>query len=231
MFQIHTHPPPRPAGLLESPQQSPAKAVPSETPPKALRPNAPPGAPLQMDDVAQIPPGPEGQPVTAPLTSVAQTRKRVQMIVERSFPHLKGVPIVVEPFEGGDVFFQSNLKIKTLLNPWAETTYRIQVNPVVFEKGLPLDAADAILAHELAHTQSYVDQGFWGLLLGALSQILPFLEKKIEHETDHAAIDRGYGPGLIAYRRWQENHIGPARRERVRDVYLTPETIKEHLGH
>lgn len=161
------------------------------------------------------------------LTSLNQVQDLVGELVENSFPELKGKEIAVRPFRSDDSFFESQPSIVSILNIFSPVSYRINVNPTVFEKDLPLSAARAILAHELCHTLEYVNRGLWGML-DALSTVFHRGHRiHNERETDMETLNRGFHQGLSEYRTWIYPQLTPEDEKEKRQVYFSPEEIAE----
>lgn len=153
--------------------------------------------------------------------SRADVSRYLQRVQQRSFPELEGRHLEVGLFSEADSFFQSNFEPLSLLTP--RPRYRIEVNPALLSDPCPPEALEAVLAHELSHTLDYQRGGPAGVLgigLWLLSDTPAY-----EHRTDLQAILRGYGPGLIAYRRWLYARLDPEQLARKRATYYTPEQI------
>ena len=107
--------------------------------------------------------------------------------------------------------------------------YTLLVNPKA--SGLATTdpaAVEAIVAHELEHISSYTRHNRWRML-GLVRLIKLSSETRWERATDERAIARGYGAGLIRYRRWLYGVVSPKVAARKRRVYLTPEEIEQRL--
>ena len=153
-----------------------------------------------------------------------QDVERLLMRVRQdSFPELQKKRLKLGQFQEADAYFQSNFNVPTLLSSAPE--YVVEVNPALWQRGCPKFAVEGILAHELSHTLDYVEGGIPGII-GVGWQFLSFESlRRYEHRTDLRAIFRGYGSGLIAYRRWIYAQLTPAQLERKRAVYYQPHEI------
>ena len=122
-------------------------------------------------------------------------------------------------------FLESNFTIGRFL--FGIPSYRIGVNPLVFKKGIPADALEAILAHELVHTEDYYNGS-------TLRTIIPIgykvsrKKKRIQYErkTDLKTIMYGYGKGLISYKNFQYPLLNKEQLAKKKKEYLTPEEIE-----
>lgn len=143
---------------------------------------------------------------------------RLRKIQQRSFPELEHSRISVGYFQEADSFFQSNLE------PCGELTgkrvYHIEVNPDWFEQPGSDQALEAVLAHELSHSLDFDREGPASVIWRLITD-LPSYERR----TDLQAIFRGYGPGLIAYRRWLYARLDAEQLARKRLNYYQPEEI------
>ncbi|MBF2054173.1 MAG: hypothetical protein IGS03_12045 [Candidatus Sericytochromatia bacterium] len=157
------------------------------------------------------------------LQSMAQVEQILQELVQSAFPELVKEKLVLQPLQSRDVFFQSNFKPLSVLSQ--KPVYVIQVNPALFERQLPLPAARAILAHELAHTLDYHRHGLGGLAKVGW-QVL-FHNQHYEYRTDLQAIARGFGEGLIAYREWVYQQIPAADLAKKQKTYYQPAQIRQ----
>ncbi len=166
----------------------------------------------------------------ATLQDPGQVEALIASIVDTSFPELSGVRITLAPLSSPSVYFASQPHAGSWLSPFAKTRYLIRVNPRVYDADpsvppLPLQAAEAILAHELAHTLGYVEGGSAGILRAGLEQLSLRSLIRSERRTDLVAVSRGYADGLVAYRRWIYPTLNAEQEERKRAIYLSPEEI------
>ncbi len=198
---------------------------------RAPRPESPqPGLSIRdrvessiIPDPGLIPPPSEAKT----LRSLAQVDQIVSELVEDHFPELQGEEIKVGAFRSEDSFFESQPSIASILNIFTPISYRVNVNPAVFEKDLPLSAARAILAHELCHTLEYVTRGLWGML-DALTTVFHRGHRiHNERETDMETLARGFHQGLADYREWIYPQLSPEDEKEKRKVYFSPEEIAE----
>lgn len=140
-------------------------------------------------------------PANTPVPTVRDMKHIETMmkeVLKDSFPELKDIQIKIQPLHEDAFYFASNFEPLSLFTP--SPLYIIQANSKMFSAKLPTPAARAILAHELAHTLDYVKGGIPGII-GIGIKVLN--ENRVyEHRTDLQAIYRGYGIGLIDYRKW-----------------------------
>lgn len=95
----------------------------------------------------------------------------------------------------------------------------------------PRDALIGLFAHELAHMVSYHRRS----VLGRMSFIWNYYfskaaRRKVEHEADRIAIERGYGEELVLIRTLAIRDYGEERVERMRGVYYWPETLESIIS-
>ena len=95
----------------------------------------------------------------------------------------------------------------------------------------PRDALVGLFSHELAHMVSYHRRS----LLDRISFIWNYYfskaaRRKVEHEADRIAIERGYGEELVLIRTLAIRDYGEERVERMRGVYYWPETLESIIS-
>jgi hypothetical protein len=156
--------------------------------------------------------------------AVERLRARIVDVRNASFPELSTLPLEVEPFTSDRVFFMSNVDVVAALD--GALVLRLLVNVAVLQNGPSEAAIDAILAHELAHSLDYAER-FSGAGRAGLLGLLPMLvwppaEEDVERRTDLVAVARGYGLGLIAYRRWLYATLPAEAVLEKRRVYYSP---------
>ena len=100
----------------------------------------------------------------------------------------------------------------------------IFVNPQVFEKNAPADSIRAIIAHELAHAAYYRRHNRFELF-GLISLESKSFTARFERGADLQAIRRGYGAGLIEYRKWLYRNIPAEKIAAKKRDYFSPEEI------
>ena len=107
--------------------------------------------------------------------------------------------------------------------------YTLLVNPKASGLAATDPAAiEAIIAHELEHISSYTSHPRWRMLnLVRLMKVSSQI--RWARAADERAMKRGYGAGLIRYRRWLYGMVSPQVAARKRRVYLTPEEIEQRL--
>lgn len=157
-----------------------------------------------------------------PVASMEDVQAMLKEVISESFPELNQASLSLAPLHDDAVFFQSNFKPLSLLKRHKE--YIIQVNPELFQRKLPREAAKAILAHELSHTLDFKSGGLPGVL-GVGLKLLTHPEC-YEHRTDLQAISRGYGKGLIAYRQWIYTQIPAKDLAKKQATYYQPHEIQ-----
>jgi hypothetical protein len=103
--------------------------------------------------------------------------------------------------------------------------YIILVNPQFFVKNAPENGIRSILAHELAHVLYYAERSRFELL-GLIKLSSKDFAQKFERGADLEAMARGYGEGLIEYRKWLYQNIPPKNLEEKKRNYFSPEEIE-----
>lgn len=177
---------------------------------------------------------PHAPDALAPGAAVLEDRQQVEALIEglieRSFPELAGAQVSLRELSSPSVYFASQPHVGSWLSPLAPTRYLIRINPRVYAPDpatppLPLAAAEAILAHELAHTLDYVQGGTPAILRAGLAQLGGAALARSERRTDLIAIARGYADGLALYRSWIYPTLTERAEAKKRTVYLSPEEI------
>ena len=87
-----------------------------------------------------------------------------------------------------------------------ERTYQIVVSnkikkelePVLFNN-LPLEEQVGVIGHELSHVADYIEKNTFQILEIAIMYKVHAFKSKIEHETDHRAVEHGFGLPLHSY--------------------------------
>ncbi|HHO52462.1 MAG TPA: hypothetical protein ENK18_16730, partial [Deltaproteobacteria bacterium] len=150
----------------------------------------------------------------------------ITALIADAFPELADARVTIRELSSRSVNFTSQPHLGSWLSPFARTRYLIRINPRVYASDpsappLPLDAAEAILAHELAHTLDYVQGGSPAILRAALAQLGPGALARSERRTDLVAISRGYAAGLARYRTWIYPTLSARAEARKRKIYLS----------
>lgn len=87
---------------------------------------------------------------------------------------------------------------------------------------------EGMLAHELAHLESYSKMSFLGFIIFAVRYgISEKYRTKTERETDIRAIDKGFGNELLAFREYRLNSASEKEVEILNKNYLSVEEIEE----
>jgi len=151
------------------------------------------------------------------------TRALVVEVIAASFPELTKYRLTINSFNGDTTYFKTRFSISDYL------TFRglkivMSVNPCVYALGAPPDGLRAIIAHELAHADYYRRKNVFGLI-GLIRLADGGSVAKFERKTDLVAIERGYGEGLIKYRRWLYENVPEGNLASKKRDYFTPEEI------
>ncbi len=155
--------------------------------------------------------------------TVVETREITARIVSKSFPKLAGREIDVTAFESATTFFKNRFSITHYLS-FRGTRIMLSVNPCVFKLDAPPDGIEAIIAHELAHAENYVERNAIELL-GLITLMGGDSLARFERRMDLVTIARGYAPGLIEYRQWLYRNVTESQAEKKRRNYFSPEEI------
>jgi hypothetical protein len=176
--------------------------------------------------------GPVDSGCPKPVAPTTVTRREVErelaVVVNQSFPELRGVDIAVEEIHSKSDFFTSGYDPETVLKKGPSRSYRVYVNPRLFQSPPSEAALQAALAHELIHILDYTRLSPVALEKFTLKYATGD-NSKYERATDQSALERGYGCGLIEYRRWLYAHVSPATEAAKRRNYLTPDEIEEWM--
>lgn len=143
--------------------------------------------------------------------------------VRPAFPALDGLNLVLEPYEADDDFYRA--VPRDVWKAPRERTYVVMVNAKACADAPPAEAERAILAHELAHLESYAAMGRRQLLgLGWEYWRRPEggAVEAFEKQADRRAVAAGRAAGLAAYREWLYSRLPPERAAVKRRLYLTP---------
>lgn len=155
--------------------------------------------------------------------AIEKTRKLVNEVRGNSFLEIADAKIKIETFKSESNFFKARFSISRYL-----TLRRLQiiiyVNPSVFDRNAPGAALRAVIAHELAHALYYKREN-WFELLGLVRLTSGRFTREFERKADLMAISRGYGEGLLEYRRWLYGNIPADKIESKRRTYFSPEEI------
>ncbi len=157
-------------------------------------------------------------------SAIEKTRRLLGEIIEKSFPELDAGKIKVKAFRSRSNFFKARFSLTRYLT-FRSVRTTVFVNPLVFERDAPEQGVRAILAHELAHALYYKEKNRLELL-GLVSLIKDGFTAKFERRTDLAAIKRGWGEGLIAYREWLYKNVPPENLAAKKRDYFTPEELR-----
>ncbi len=157
--------------------------------------------------------------------SPADIEASLRAVQANLFPELDGVDIALGSMTSDTDYFVSNLELDTFEYAPLERSYLVLHNEAIFEVPPPHDAVVAILAHELKHVVDYTELDSAGLAEFALWYATEDTAA-YERETDEHALELGCGTGLIAYREWLYERIGPEATEAKRRTYYTPEEIE-----
>jgi hypothetical protein len=152
----------------------------------------------------------------------------VNRVLTASFPELSKAPIHIKELESASDFFRARPRLIDFFLA-RRMHYTLLIDPKASGLAFTDPAAiEAIIAHELEHISSYTSHPRWRML-GLVRLMKLSSEIRWERAADERAIRRGYGAGLIRYRRWLYGVVSPEVAARKRRVYLTPEEIEQRL--
>lgn len=157
-------------------------------------------------------------------SAIKATEKIASEILPNSYPEIKSRKIRYKTFESDSNFFKARFSYGRFLT-FQRMRHLIYVNPKVFKQGAPEKGIQAILAHELAHVLYYTKKNRLELL-GLASLMSKSFTQKFERKADLEAISRGYGEGLIIYRRWLYKNIPQKKLMEKKRNYFSPEEIE-----
>lgn len=144
-----------------------------------------------------------------------------------SYPRLDGLNLVLETFDSKEDFYRARPRSAWRLP--RDRVYAIFVNRTACDDPPPPAAERSILAHELAHLDSYSVMGRRALLkLGweYLAHPEGHAVETVEKAADDTVIKLGLASGLAEYREWLYPRISPQAAERKRRLYRTPEELR-----
>jgi len=170
--------------------------------------------------------------VTAQTDVIQKTQGIVREVIEKSYPELKNKQIEIKVFKSESDYFQARFSFFRHLT-FQKMRYLILVNPKIFERSAPTAGIRSIIAHELAHILYYAERNRFELL-GLVKLSSKTWTRKFERRADLESIARGYGNGLIEYRKWLYQNIPPKKTEEKKRNYFSPEEIElmlEMLRH
>jgi hypothetical protein len=155
--------------------------------------------------------------------NISWALSRIQGTVAKSFPELRGADVQIREFRSDSDYFRTRFGIPQFVFG-RQMRYLIFVNPRAVDAGVPKEAVDAILAHELEHIVWFQNRKRIRLLeLVRLSSSTYTI--RFERDTDLRTIRRGYASGLREYRIWLYRNIPAGKVARKKRTYLTPEEI------
>ena len=156
-------------------------------------------------------------------SAIERTRKLVNEVRGRSYLEIAEAKIKIETFKSESNFFKARFSITRYLT-FRRLQIIIYVNPAVFDRNAPETALRAVIAHELAHALYYKRKN-WFQLLGLVRLTSGKFTREFERKADLMAISRGYGEGLIEYRRWLYGNLPADKIDSKRRTYFSPEEI------
>lgn len=156
-------------------------------------------------------------------SALERARQLVEEVRAASFPELAQADIQVQLFDNDSDYFRTRFAFPQFLSE-RRMRYLLRVNPRVFALNAPDDGIRAIIAHELGHVL-WFQQRNRIRLPGLVRLSAQVFTARFERRTDLIAIARGYGDGLIAYRRWLYQHIPSKKLPEKQRNYFSPEEI------
>lgn len=144
--------------------------------------------------------------------------------VRRSYPELVHVDIRLRTFNSDSDFLRTRIDISHYFS-FRSMRYYIEVNSELFSLHAPNEAVRAILAHELEHVLWLARRNRISLL-SLVRLASQGYRMRFERGADLRAIVRGFGPGLVSYRKWLYANINLKHLAEKRRDYFSPEEIE-----
>lgn len=165
-------------------------------------------------------------PVLALAASACLARLSAEVAsVRASFPDLEGKSVRVErlehPVDRGRAWVEGALRAP------ARRVYLVRLNESLCAENAPSEAVRGLIAHELAHLESYaratplgLTRLLWEHLRGGEA------EARVEKDADRAAAAAGHARELAAYRDWLYPRLSPEARAAKERTYLSAEELR-----
>lgn len=154
--------------------------------------------------------------------------KMVDILIEESFPELKGVSITPKLIQNPAVFLATDIEISSVL--MGEREYVLYLNKRLWTHPISDLALKGILAHELVHFTDYEKMNPLELAAFYIQYLLSDeYGAKYERATDLESFDRGYAIGIKAFRFWLYEQITPEAKALKETNYYTPAEIDDWL--
>lgn len=170
-----------------------------------------------------------GEPIFQIRQSSDDIKKTFQRVKQQSFPELDGERISYLSFLSKSSYFQTRFSVWNLF--WgASRKYSLMYNRRLEKTDVPIEALEAIMAHELVHIVYYKqhrNRQLWKLIPKYLNKNF---RRDFERETDKESIRRGYAEGLIAYREWLYPRLSINQLKIKKYTYLNPEEIRDYAA-
>lgn len=154
-----------------------------------------------------------------------KTKKLISEFIDKSFPELSAVKIVVKTFESDSNYFNSRFSIGRFMT-LRKMRYLIYINPQDFNKNAPSEGVEAIVAHELAHVLYFRERNRFELI-GLVALANKSFATSFEHKTDLVAIERGFGHGLKQFREWLYKNVPQRVLKRKNETVFPLKIIRE----
>ena len=154
--------------------------------------------------------------------------KMVDILIEESFPELKGVSITPKLIQTPAIFLATDIEISSVL--MGEREYVLYLNKRLWTHPISDLALKGILAHELVHFTDYEKMNPLELAAFYIQYLLSDeYGAKYERATDLESFDRGYAIGIKAFRFWLYEQITPEAKVLKETNYYTPAEIDDWL--
>jgi hypothetical protein len=154
--------------------------------------------------------------------------KMVDILIEESFPELKGVSITPKLIQNPAIFLATDIEISSVL--MGEREYVLYLNKRLWTHPISDLALKGILAHELVHFTDYEKMNPLELAAFYIQYLLSDeYGAKYERATDLESFDRGYAIGIKAFRFWLYEQITPEAKALKETNYYTPAEIDDWL--
>jgi hypothetical protein len=165
---------------------------------------------------------------TRPPLSWGDVENAAAAVRAKHFPELAGYDVRLEPFRSESDYLRAAPELGTAWKDAPDRTYLLRINPALLSDPPSARALRAILTHEFGHIRDYARMSGAQLAGFAVNYELGSIAA-YERATDAAALEKGEGCGLIAYRLWLYARVSGETLARKKRDYATPSEIAERL--
>lgn len=155
--------------------------------------------------------------------AIKKAQQYINEIAQESFPEINLKRVKLKTFQSNKVFFKARFSFTKYLT-FQKMQHLVYVNPKVFTANAPETGVRSILAHELSHVLYYLERNRFELL-GLTRLASSGFSRSFERRADLEAIKRGYGKGLIEYRKWLYRIVPAKQLKSKKRNYFSPDEI------